>query len=122
MESDAQLRHLRLDDSNETYLFFENDSNNLFLFQKNSLQACRGDVEENVGSEGNGEGGDEGDEEQDEEDDVEEELGAAEREDADEEKDVSTFVSVRGTSIQLKLCKVTNLRQNFCQAIHRGNF
>lgn len=50
--------------------------------------ACRGDVEEDVGSEGNGEGGEEGDEEQDEEDDAEEELGAAEREDADEEKDV----------------------------------
>lgn len=93
-----------------------------FIPKKNSLKACRGDVEEDVGSEGNGEGGDEGDEEQDEEDAAEEELGAAEREDADEEKDVSTFVSVRGTSIQLKLCKVTNLRQNFCQAIHRGTF
>ena len=104
------------------HIFFWKWFKQPFLFQKNSLQACRGGVEEDVGSEGNGEGGDEGDEEQDEEDDAEEELGAAEREDADEEKDVSTFVSVRGTSIQLKLCKVTNLRQNVCQAIHRGNF
>lgn len=104
------------------HIFFWKCFKQPFLFQKNSLQACRGDVEEVVGSEGNGEGGEEGDEEGDEEDDAEEELGAAEREDGDKEEDVSTFVSIKGTSKQLKLCKVTNLRQNSCQAIYRGNF
>ena len=37
-------------------------SNNLF-YSNNFLQACRGDVEEDVGSEGNGEGDEEGGEE-----------------------------------------------------------